>query len=191
MKKIKLLVLSLLVGFVAKAQIPVTDAAANTALTNSNIVNAKNLAESMAQTKTLYDSYTTLQKTVEIYKKVSSAIRNSERALTLIQNQFIFIEKAGLILNDISKTKMSLKSIKRANTNIARLITEGNYNVSLITQLLVDNKLMTDDGNRVMIIEQIAKAQRDLNAELSWYEHLYKFQDDTVEFYSFRKKRKK
>lgn len=184
MKKIKLFILSLTAGIAVMAQAPVTDVG------NASL-NAKNLAESMAQTKTLMDSYTTLQKTAEIYRKVSSAIRNSERALTLIQNQFIFIEKAGLILNDISKTKMSLKSIKRANTNIARLITEGNYNVSLITQLLVDNKLMTDDGNRVMIIEQIAKAQRDLNAELSWYEHLYKFQDDTVEFYSFRKKRKK
>ncbi|PHS04994.1 MAG: hypothetical protein COA88_12985 [Kordia sp.] len=201
MRKINLLIITLLLNASCFAQIPVTDGISASILTGQAIVQAemaalqveqaaiqaeqaslqaeqsavqqKELIEQANQTKTLYDSYTSLQKGLDVYKKVSNKIKSAESIIDLLDEQYRFTKYCAKVLSYLSEMNFNISEIRRANLTISNLLRRAGQNIDLVIDLLVDNGLLTDDGTRVLIIRDIIKAQRELDHELRFYERLY------------------
>ena len=70
------------------------------------------LTESVAQSSTMIDTYNSVKEGIEVYKEVSSVIKNFTAITNAINAQFDLIKLAGSVSNEISGLKLRPETVK-------------------------------------------------------------------------------
>ena len=155
------------------SQIPVTDAALNATANVQTATLIKGLAEGMAQGETLIKTYKGIKEGIEVYKKVSSFIKNSRTVATLIQEQYNLLEYAGKTMQKISKMKLSKTAVVNADQAITNILGNIDRNMDMLVRILTDTQIKTDDGQRLMLVNSIVSANTENKKKLQSIDRLY------------------
>lgn len=154
MKRLKIWI-ALLSPFLGGAQLVVEAPTLETQVTAQNITLTSQLSEALAQSATLVDTYNTVKEGVEIYQKVSSAVRSLKSIKAVIETEFELIKLGSKTASDISQLDLSDKTFDRALKVVSEIIEANNQNMESVETLLSDGKINANDGERILILQTI------------------------------------
>ncbi len=146
---------TLLLPLWASAQLVVEAPTLETQVTAQNITLTSQLSEALAQSATLVDTYNTVKEGVEIYQKVSSAVRTLKSIKAVIEKEFELIESASKTADEIAQLDLSDKTFDKALDVVSEIIEANNRNMELVETLLSDGKINANDGERIIILQTI------------------------------------
>ncbi|RAI97019.1 hypothetical protein LX64_05164 [Chitinophaga skermanii] len=135
----------------------------------------KQLAEGIKQTGVLSDVYSKLKQSVELYYKVSNALKTADVVTNAIDKQITLVNTCSAALKDIQRVKgASTTSIQRVRRNIATVVDSYKSNIDMLRQLITEDGLRMDDGARLQLVMEIddktAEATRKVRSYQSNFE---------------------
>lgn len=151
MKKI-ILIITLFFCSVIYAQIPVTDATANSQL-------ALQLSNSASQLTQLKNTYDIMKKGYEQYQKINGYVQQMGQLQNIINLQRQAINNANECLKRAKNGRFSLKDVE---TNLRQI----SGSVKTVQALLQNNMFKMNDGERIQILEQEMNKVKTASAEI-------------------------
>jgi hypothetical protein len=188
MNKIKLIAAILFFTNIAHSQMAVVDGGLNNAAAKQTTLSIKGLSESFQQGKTLIKTYDGIKEGIEVYKKVSGSIRDSKRVAYLIQDLYDIVGEAGKTMQIISQSNLSKSSIINADRSISNILENTDDNMNQLTLILTDNKINSDDGQRLVLINQIHSSSTEDKQKLESIKSFYTEMDNNQALYDKIKK---
>lgn len=160
MKKVLFSLLFISVTIFSHAQIPVTDAAANTNMTINQAINAVTWGNQLTE---LLNQSKVLTTTLEYVQKVSSAVRDAAYAKDLIERQKDIVSACDRVMNE--HKGLSANKIKALSQNLSALLTANNSLISLVSSTLT-SKFKMDDAGRMQLMKNVKEEQDKLITSL-------------------------
>lgn len=154
MRKFKLM-LALVLPFLASAQLVVEAPVLEAQTTAQNVTMTQQLSEALAQSATLVKTFNTVKEGVNIYKEVSSAVRTLKSIKGVIDKEFELIKLASETGRNISKLDLSNETFDKALDIVSDIIEANNQNMESVEALLTNGKINADDGERILILQNI------------------------------------
>lgn len=180
MKKLLFSLLLLCLVFCVHAQIPVTDAAANTNMTINQVINAatwtNQLNELLSQSKVL----TT---TLSYVQKVSSAVRDVAYAKDIMERQKFIVTASEKLLKD--HNGLSANKIKALSNNISSLLSTNNSLITLVSSTLT-SKFKMDDSGRMQLMKNVKEEQDKLITSLGEVDLIISTSQSTKDIIEYR-----
>lgn len=167
MKKTALSILFTIVTTFVFAQIPVTDAAANTTLglintmlTQLNTTTTKeessvytHLKEAYTQTEEMKEGNNKLNEITETYKKVRSTIKEVKLVRKNLEYYFGSLQAYANIINNLSKSEnVSQKRLEQFDNKMSDMLDSMKDFRNLTTDLIKDDYFEMDDGQRLQLL---------------------------------------
>lgn len=155
MKKLLLSLVMILSVLQVKAQIPVTDVAANTNLMATVTALAQQLTTLMEQKKLLDES-------LDFMRKVNSTVTKAQIVIDLTERQ-------GKLIKDCKEvTEHSKKfpgTVKTVSSNLEQIMTNSGRLLSLTTDVLSPTLKMSD-AERLQMVDKISKELKEEEIKL-------------------------
>jgi hypothetical protein len=190
LKSSTIIVLLLLVGFYiqshqkAKAQWVVTDIIGDNSAIQGVISWAQQLEQAYQQTTQLGQSVTTLKSSLDVYKKISSSIKNGGNIESLLnlQTSVLLNLNSSFHAMDAYKAKYA-SQVSAFQNQINTIIKKNQDEVEKLNNTLDDSKSNMTDGERLAAIEAIKTATQQNNSEQRRVTDSYQQSLSTQSFY--------
>jgi len=154
MKKLKILIF-LVIPLFATSQVLVEAPTLEAMGTAQNVTMTQQLSEALAQSATLVKTFNTVKEGVKIYKEVSSAVRTLKSIKAVIDKEFELIKLASKTGSNISRLDLSDNTFDKALDVVAEIIESNNQNMESVEVLLSNGKINANDGERILILQNI------------------------------------
>lgn len=155
-----------------KAQIPVTDAAANSNTTLNQIVNYSTWTKQLQNAITQSNILTT---TLKYVQSVSSAVRDISYTKELISRQGKIVKMCSSILK---RPRINDKTYRSLSSNVSSILATNNQLISLASSSLT-GKFKMNDSERMKMLQDITKEQNQMIGSLNTINSIMNLNQET------------